>query len=68
MFGDEIGMGTIGEDSLSILAAAQAGFARSYLCAVGFGVEYHHGLDHYPCLQNMATLTKADAYLGAQNL
>jgi len=68
MFGDEVGTGTIVEDSLSILAAAQAGFARSYLCAVGFGIEQYHGLDHYPCLQNMATLTKADAYLGAQNL
>ena len=30
MFGDEVGTGTIVEDSLSILAAAQAGFARSY--------------------------------------
>jgi hypothetical protein len=68
MFGDEVGTGTIVEDSLSILAAAQAGFARSYLCAVGFGVEYHHGLDHYPCLQNIATLTKAGAYLGAHSL
>ena len=68
MFGDEIGTGTIVEDSLSILAAAQAGFMRSYLCAVGFGIEQHHGLDHYPCLQNMATLTKAGAYLGAQSL
>ena len=68
MFGDEIGTGTIVEDSLSILAAAQAGFTRSYLCAVGFGIEQHHGLDHYPCLQNMATLTKAGAYLGAQSI
>lgn len=68
MFGDEFGVATIVEDSLSILASAKAGFERAYLMAVGFGVEKFHGLDHYPCLQNIATLTKQGAYLGAFSL
>ncbi|SSY70780.1 DUF1152 domain-containing protein [Alysiella crassa] len=68
MFGDELGVATIVEDSLSILASAKAGFNRAYLMAVGFGVEKFHGLDHYPCLQNIATLTKKGAYLGAFSL
>lgn len=68
MFGDEFGVATIVEDSLSILASAKAGYERSYLMAVGFGVEKFHGLDHYPCLQNIATLTKQGAYLGAFSL
>lgn len=68
MFGDEFGVATIVEDSLSILATVEAGFEHSYLMAVGFGVEKHHGLDHYPCLQNIATLIKENAYLGALSL
>ena len=68
MFGDERGVGTIVEDSLSILAAAGAGFERSFLSAIGFGVEMNHGLDHYACLNNVATLTQAGAYLGAMSL
>lgn len=68
MFGDEFGVATIVEDSLSILASAKINFKQSYLMAVGFGVEKHHGLDHYPCLQNIATLTKQGAYLGAFSL
>lgn len=65
MFGDEFGVATIVEDSLSILASAKANCQQAYLMAVGFGVEKYHGLDHYPCLQNIATLIKQDAYLGA---
>ncbi len=68
MFGDEQGVGTIVEDSLSILAAAGAGFEHSFLSAIGFGVELHHGLDHYGCLNNIATLTQAGTYLGAMSL
>lgn len=68
MFGDEFGVATIVEDSLSILASSKVEFDNAYLMAVGFGVEKFHGLDHYPCLQNMATLTKKGAYLGAFSL
>ncbi|WP_322873928.1 hypothetical protein [Moraxella bovis] len=68
MFGDEFGVVTIVEDSLSILASAKAGFDKAYLMVVGFGVEKFHGLDHYPCLQNIANLTKKGAYLGAFSL
>lgn len=68
MFGDEHGVGTLVEDSLSILASNGAGFTHSYLAAIGFGVEWHHQLDHYPCLGNIATLTREGGYLGALSL
>ena len=66
MFGDEWATGTIVEDSLSVIAANAAGFEHRYLAAVGFGVE--HDLDHYTLLQNMAELTRAQAFLGAQSI
>ena len=68
MFGDESGVGTIVEDACSIIAAAQTGLKRSYLAAVGFGVEQFHNLNHHACLENIATLTKDNAYLGAVSL
>lgn len=66
MFGDEAQVGTIVEDACSIAAVMQLGLARSYVAALGFGVE--HDLNHHACLQNIATLTKARRYLGAISL
>ena len=68
MFGDEHGVGTIVEDACSIVAANSLGIERSYLIADGFGVENYHGLNHHACLENMAALTKANAFLGAYSL
>ena len=68
MFGDEVGVGTIVEDSVSILAASGAGVENAFLIATGFGVELHHKLDHFNCLENMAQLTREQAYLGAISL
>lgn len=68
MFGDEVGVATIIEDACSIVAAAEVGLERSFLAAIGFGVERHHNLDHHACLENIATLTKDGAYLGAVSL
>jgi hypothetical protein len=66
MFGDEAEVGTIVEDAASIVAVAGLNLAQSYLMAVGFGVEHH--LNHHACLQNMAALAKAGAFLGAHAL
>ena len=68
MFGDETGVATIVEDACSIIAASQTGIQKSYLVATGFGVEQFHHLDHYACLENIATLTKDGTYKGAVSL
>lgn len=68
MFGDESGVGTVVEDACSIIAAAKTGIIRSFLVATGFGVEQFHNLNHYACLENIATLIKDGAYLGAVSL
>ncbi|MCX9156329.1 DUF1152 domain-containing protein [Niveibacterium sp. 24ML] len=68
MFGDESGVGTIIEDACSIVAASLQRMPLSFLVAVGFGVEHFHKLDHHACLENIATLIKSDAYLGAVSL
>ena len=68
MFGDESGVGTIVEDACSIIAASKAGLERSYLTAVGFGVEQFHNLNHHSCLENIATLIRDNTYLGAVSL
>lgn len=68
MFGDEVGVGTIVEDSVSLVAASGLGLDRSFLIATGFGVELHHKLDHFNCLENMAALIQEGAYLGALSL
>ncbi len=69
MFGDEVQVGTIVEDSCSILGLYEAtknSDVKTYLSAIGFGVE--HDLNHYACLQNMSALMRAGDYLGAFSL
>ncbi len=69
MFGDEEQVGTIVEDSCSILALYEAtknSDVKTYLSAIGFGVE--HDLNHHACLENISTLTRAGDYLGAFSL
>lgn len=62
MFGDETRVGTIIEDACSIAAVSQQPHIKSYLAAIGFGVE--HDFNHHACLENIATLTKHDQFLG----
>jgi hypothetical protein len=66
MFGDEAAVGSIIEDSCSIVAASGLSVKKSFLAAIGFGVE--HSLNHHACLENMATLTRKGHYLGAFSL
>jgi len=68
MFGDESGVGTIIEDSCSLVAIFDLSVERSFLVATAFGVEQHHNLNHYSCLENIATLTKANAFKGCFSL
>lgn len=66
MFGDESSVGTIIEDACSIVAAAKGLPTKTYVAAIGFGVE--HDLNHHACLENIATLAKSGDYLGALSL
>ncbi|MEJ2622770.1 MAG: DUF1152 domain-containing protein [Candidatus Thiodiazotropha sp.] len=66
MFGDETKVGTIVEDSCSIVATSELSIDRKYLAAIGFGVE--HNIDHHSCLENIATLIKTGNYMGALSL
>lgn len=68
MFGDESGVGTIIEDSCSLVATLALPVEQSFLVATAFGVERHHNLNHYSCLENIATLTKANAFQGCFSL
>jgi len=62
MRGDESRAGTIVEDACSIVAVAPIMPARSYLAAIGFGVE--HELNHHACLENISSLMAEGHFLG----
>ena len=67
--GDEPRLGTIVEDTISIVAVNEAskrkGRPETFLVCLGFGVDHFHGVCHYSFLQNTAEAIKLDAYLGA---
>ncbi|MBK8808456.1 MAG: DUF1152 domain-containing protein [Bacteroidales bacterium] len=68
MFGDEPGLGTPTEDMTSIAALSSINLKKKYLVCIGFGVDYHHGVEHYYYLRNVAKLTKENAFLGIFSL
>ena len=68
IFGDEPGLGTIVEDACSMIAAAKLGVERSYLVATAFGVDHFHDVNHHAFLENVSTLIRDGAYLGAFSL
>lgn len=68
MFGDEPAIGTPTEDMTSIAAVSKINLKYKYLVCIGFGVDSHHGLEHYYYLENVAKLTKENAFLGVFTL
>jgi len=65
MRGDEDGLGTPEEDMSSLAAVAGLpGLVRLVAC-LGFGIDAYHGVCHAHVLENLATLQRAGAYLGA---
>lgn len=64
MFGDEAGLGTPGEDSSSLVAISQLNGVEKILTCLGFGVDSFHGVSHYQFLENVAKLSRKNAYLG----
>jgi len=69
MFGDEAGLATPEGDAVSLLAAhALANVPRKLLVCLGFGIDAHGGVCHAHFLENVAALSREDAYLGAWSL
>jgi len=69
MFGDEQGLGTPGEDMLSIASVnAARGVSCKLLVCLGFGVDSHHGVSHGRFLENVAAMGKKGGYLGCFSL
>lgn len=65
MCGDEVGAGTLVEDSISLAAADKLDIPVKILACVGFGTEVEEALCHYHALENMAALSQAGAFLGS---
>ncbi len=69
MRGDEAGLGTPEEDSVSLYAASRLqNVATKLLVCVGFGVDTFHGVCHAQFLESVAALAREGAFLGAWSL
>ncbi len=65
MTGDELGSGTLVEDSISLAAVDQLAVPVKLLACVGFGTEVEEDVCHYNALGNIAALAKQGAFLGS---
>jgi hypothetical protein len=65
MCGDEMGAGTLLEDSVSLAAVDTLDVPVKILACIGFGTEVEEAVCHYNALANMAALVKAGAFLGS---
>ncbi len=69
MRGDEAGLATPEGDAVSLLAVdAVKNIRQKLLVCLGFGIDTHHGVCHAHFLENVAALSRDDAYLGAWSL
>jgi hypothetical protein len=69
MRGDEAGLATPEGDAVSLLAAhALVDVPQKLLVCLGFGIDAHGGVCHAHFLENVAALSRDDAYLGAWSL
>jgi hypothetical protein len=69
MRGDEAGLATPEGDAVSLLAAnALQNIPKKLLVCLGFGIDAHGGVCHAHFLENVAALSREDAYLGAWSL
>ncbi|MEO1164112.1 MAG: DUF1152 domain-containing protein [Chloroflexota bacterium] len=62
--GDEVGPGTLLEDTITLLAVEQLDIPTKVLACIGFGTEVEERLDHYAALENMAGIIKAGGFYG----
>lgn len=66
--GNEFGLGTYGEDLISIVAVHALPNVAKYLLSIGFGVDDYHGVLHYDVLNSIACLAQDHAFLGSWSL
>ena len=64
MRGDEIGAGTLMEDSITLGAVQQLDVPVKIIASIGFGSEVEENVCHYLALENMSTLIKVGAFYG----
>lgn len=65
MRGDELGAGTLLEDTISLAAVDALAVPVKILACIGFGTEMEEGVCHYHALTNMAALAKRGAFWGS---
>lgn len=65
MFGDEAGLGTPQEDMTSLAVVSRLDVPIRLVACIGFGIDTYHGVCHAHFLENVATLERDGAYLGA---
>ncbi|QFG23281.1 DUF1152 domain-containing protein [Actinomadura sp. WMMB 499] len=68
MRGDEAGLGTPEEDMASLAAVHGLDVAEKLVVCLGFGVDAYHGVNHAQVLENLAALSRENAYLGAVSI
>ncbi|GGV23695.1 hypothetical protein GCM10010182_52790 [Actinomadura cremea] len=68
MRGDEAGLGTPEEDMASLAAVHGLDVAEKLVVCLGFGVDAYHGVNHVQVLENLAALSRDNAYLGAVSI
>lgn len=65
MRGDELGSGTLVEDTISLAAVDTLNIPVKILACIGFGTEVEESVCHHHALENMAMLAKEGAFLGS---
>lgn len=65
MRGDEVGAGTLLEDTYSLVATEDLAIPVKILACIGFGTEVEEQVCHYNALENMAALLKAGGFYGS---
>jgi hypothetical protein len=65
MRGDEVGSGTLVEDSITLAAVDEIDVPVKLLACIGFGTEVEEAVCHYNALENIAALAKAGGFLGS---
>lgn len=65
MRGNEMGAGTLLEDTLSLIAVDRLHVPVKILASIGFGTEVEEQVCHYNALENMAGLVKDGGFFGS---
>jgi hypothetical protein len=65
MRGNEVGAGTLLEDTLTLIAVDRLPVPVKIIACIGFGTEVEEQVCHYNALENMAALVKAGGFYGS---